>query len=308
MSCLVPFKGKERDMQIFVTGATGFIGSALIPELLAAGHQVVGLTRSSAGAEKLRNAGATTHEGTLEDAASLTRGAERADAVIHLAFDHDFSNYEANCHKDATAIAALGKALSGSDRPMLITSGIGMGIAAPGELAREDVLDLGHGNPRIASVRAGQELLDHGVNLSTVRLSQIHDTRRQGLVSYLIDVARGMGHAAYVRDREVRWSACHLSDTAQLFRMALGRAERGARYHAVDEEGVSLRDIAQAIGESLRLPVHAVMAQAARDHLGSMAAFATFDMPASSFRTREELGWHPTGPGLLEDIRAMRHT
>ena len=295
-------------MQIFVTGATGFIGSALIPELLAFGHQVVGLTRSSAGTERLRNAGATAHEGTLEDATSLTRGAERADAVIHLAFDHDFSNYEANCRKDATAIAALGKALAGSDRPMLITSGIGMGIAAPGELAREDVLDLGHENPRIASERAGQELLDQGVNLSTVRLPQIHDTRRQGLVSYLVDIARAVGHAAYVGNGEVRWSACHLSDAAQLFRMALDRAERGARYHAVDEEGVSLRDIARAIGESLKLPVRGVLAQTAEDHLGPMAAFATFDMPASSTRTREALGWHPSGPGLLEDIRAMHHT
>lgn len=293
-------------MEIFVTGATGFIGSALIPELLAAGHQVVGLTRSAEGAETLLNAGATAHEGTLEDRASLTRGAERADAVIHLAFDHDFSNYQNNCRKDAAAIAALGKALAGSDRPMLITSAIGMGIAAPGELSREDVLDLGHGNPRIASERAGQELLDQGVNLSTVRLSQIHDRRRQGLVSYLIDIARARGHAAYVGEGGVRWSACHLGDAARLFRMALDRAERGARYHAVDEEGVSLRAIAEAIGDRFGLPVKGVTSEDAERHLGAMAAFATFHMPASSSLTQNTLGWRPAGPGLLEDIRAMR--
>ncbi|QEE44555.1 SDR family oxidoreductase [Rhizobium sp. WL3] len=292
-------------MQIFVTGATGFIGSALIPELLAAGHQVVGLTRSAEGAEKLLNAGATAHEGTLEDMASLTRGAERADAVIHLAFDHDFSNYQDNCRKDAAAIAALGKALAGSDRPMLITSGIGMGIAVPGELSREDVLDLGHQNPRIASERAGQELLEKGVNLSTVRLSQIHDRRRQGLVSYLVDIARGSGYATYVGHGQVRWSACHLSDAARLFRLAIDRAERGARYHAVDEEGVSLRAIAEAIGDSFGLPVQGVTADDAERHLGPMAAFATFDMPASSSLTQDRLGWRPAGPGLLEDIRAQ---
>jgi nucleoside-diphosphate-sugar epimerase len=294
-------------MQIFLTGATGFIGSAVIPELLAAGHQVIGLTRSVDGVERLRKAGATAYLGTLEDPASLTRGADNADAVIHLAFDHDFSNYQANCLKDAAAIAALGKAFLDSDRPMLITSGIGMGIASPGLTAREDVLDLDHPNPRIASEQAGQALLQAGVNLTTVRLSQIHDTRRQGLVSYLIEIARTQGKAAYVKDVPARWSACHLSDTARLFRLALEKAEPGARYHAVDEEGIHLGDIAEAIGEALSLPVQAVSAAEAGQHLGPMAAFATFDMPASSSWTQTTLGWKPTGPGLLQDIKAMRH-
>ncbi|KQW29047.1 NAD-dependent dehydratase [Rhizobium sp. Root274] len=292
-------------MLIFVTGATGFIGSAVVPELLAAGHQVLGLTRSEEGAAKMRAAGVEAHLGTLEDPASLTRGAEKADAVIHLAFDHDFSNFQANCQKDAVAIAALGKALIGSDRPLLITSGVGMGIAAHGELAREDVLDLDHRNPRIASERAGQALLDDGVNLSTMRLSQIHDTRRQGLVTFLIDIARAKGRAAYIGDGATRWSACHLGDTARIFRLALDRAERGARYHAVAEEAVSLRDIAGAIGEALDIPVASLTPEQAQDHFGPMIGFTTLDMPASSARTRATLGWEPVGPDLLSNIRAL---
>ncbi len=292
-------------MQIFITGATGFIGSAVIPELLAAGHQVLGLTRSEQGADRLRAMGAEAHQGTLEDLDSLSRGADRADAVIHLAFDHDFSNYEANCRKDADAIEALGKPLVGSDRPMLITSAIGMGIATPGELAKETVLDLQHKNPRIASEKAGQDLLQAGVNLITIRLSQIHDIRRQGLVSYLIDAARARNSAAYVGTGDARWSACHVSDAALLYRLALEKGERGARYHAVDEEGISLRNIAHAIGERFKLPVQSVTEEQAPDYLGAMSGFATFDMPASSVLTQAALGWKPTGPGLLEDIRAM---
>ncbi len=292
-------------MQIFLTGATGFIGSAVIPQLRAAGHQVLGLTRSEQGADLLRAMGAEAHLGTLEDLDGLTRGAERADAVIHLAFDHDFSNYQANCLKDAEAIAALGKPLVGSDRPMLITSAIGMGIATPGELAKETVLDLQHGNPRIASEKAGQDLLQAGVNVITIRLSQIHDTRRQGLVSYLIDAARARNSTAYVGDGAARWSTCHVSDAALLYRLALEKGERGARYHAVDEEGVSLRTIAGVIGEHFDLPVQSVTAEQAADYLGAMAGFATFDMPASSVLTQAALGWTPIGPGLLDDIRSM---
>ncbi len=292
-------------MRIFVTGATGFIGSAVLPDLLAAGHQVLGLTRSEEGAEKLRAAGAEAHLGTLEEPESLTHGAEQADAVIHLAFDHDFSRFAANCEKDAAAIAALGEAFAGSDRPILITSGIGMGIAASGQLAREDVLDVEHGNPRIASELAGRKLLDKGVNLSTMRLSQIHDTKRQGLVSYLIDIARQKGCAAYVGDGSTRWSACHLTDTARLFRLAIEKADRGARYHAVAEEEISLSEIAKAISRGLGLPAKSVSPEQAGEFLGPMSGFARLDMPASSARTRKALGWEPTGPGLLEDLAAM---
>lgn len=292
-------------MRIFVTGATGFIGSAVLPELLAAGHQVLGLTRSEEGAAKLRAAGAEAHLGTLEEPKSLTQGAEQADAVIHLAFDHDFSRFAANCEKDAAAIAALGEAFAGSDRPILITSGIGMGIAASGQLAREDVLDVEHGNPRIASELAGRKLLDKGVNLSTMRLSQIHDTKRQGLVSYLIDIARQKGCAAYVGDGSTRWSACHLTDTARLFRLAIEKADPGSRYHAVAEEEISLSEIAKAISRGLGLPAKSVSREQAGEFLGPMSGFAHLDMPASSARTREALCWEPTGPGLLEDLAEM---
>lgn len=294
-------------MRIFVTGATGFIGSAVIPELLAAGHQVIGLTRSPEGAAKLQAKGVEVHQGTLEDPQTLTRGAEKADAVIHLAFDHDFSDFPANCRKDAAAIAALGTPLIGSERPLLITSAVGMGTPAPGEIAREDVLNLEQRNPRTASERAGQDLLERGVNVMAIRLSQIHDTRRQGLVSYLIDIARARGEAVYVGQGDTCWSACHIGDTARLYRLAAERAKRGERYNAVAEEGISMRGIAEAIGKSLNLPVRSITPEQAAEQLGAMAHFAVLDMAASSAWTQAELAWTPSGPSLLEDLAAMRH-
>ncbi|AOG08605.1 SDR family oxidoreductase [Agrobacterium sp. RAC06] len=292
-------------MRIFVTGATGFIGSAVIPELKAAGHQILGLTRSAEGAGKLRAQGVEVHQGMLEEPQTLTRGAEKADAVIHLAFDHDFSDYAANCRKDAAAIAALGASLAGSDRPLLITSAVGIGTPAPGEMAREDVLNLDQRNPRTASERAGQDLLEQGVNVSAIRLSQIHDTRRQGLVSYLIDIARAKGEAVYVADGEARWSACHIGDAARLYRLATEKATPGARYNAVDEEGIRIRYITETIGESLNLPVRSIAPGEAGEELGAMAHFAVLDMAASSASTRVELGWAPSGPSLLADLAAM---
>ncbi|MBO3761089.1 SDR family oxidoreductase [Ciceribacter sp. L1K22] len=294
-------------MRIFVTGATGFIGSALIPELKAAGHQVVGLTRSEEGAAKLRAQEVEVHRGTLEEPETLTRGAEQADAVIHLAFDHDFSDFPANCRKDAAAIAALGGPLIGSDRPLLITSAVGMGTRAPGEVAREDVLNLEQRNPRTATERAGQDLLERGVNVTAIRLSQIHDTRRQGLVSFLLDIARGRGQAAYVGEGDARWSACHVADAARLYRLAAEKATSGARYNAVHEEGIRMREIAEAIGKSLDLPVRSIAPDEAADEFGAMAHFAVLDMVASSAWTQAQLGWTPSGPSLLDDLAAMRH-
>ncbi|MDZ7873991.1 MAG: SDR family oxidoreductase [Rhizobium sp.] len=292
-------------MRIFLTGATGFIGSALIPELLSAGHQVLGLTRSAEGAAQLQALGAEAHQGRLEDPDSLTAGASKADAVIHLAFDHDFSNYLANCQKDAEAIAALGRGIAGSDRPMLITSGIGIGSPAPGEIAVETVLDLNHPTPRIASELAAKDLVEAGLNVSTVRLSQIHDTHRQGLVSYLIDIARAKGFAAYVGDGATCWSACHLSDAVRLFRLAIEAAEPGQRYHAAGEEGVSLCDIATAIARSLDIPTVSIDAEEAKLHFGSMAGFAGLDMRASSVLTQQRLGWAAQGPSLIASLDAL---
>jgi nucleoside-diphosphate-sugar epimerase len=293
-------------MRVFLTGATGFIGSRLVPELIQAGHQVLGLTRSEEGARALLAAGAEPHRGNLEDLDSLRSGAAQADGVVHTAFDHDdFSNFVANCAKDRRAIEALGSALTGSDRPLLITSGIGFGCPAPGQPATEDVFNTDHANPRIASELAGAALLDQGVNVGVVRLPQVHDTVKQGLITYMIALAREKGVSAYVGDGLIRWSAGPVRDAARLYRLALERREAGARYHAVAEEGVTLRAIAEAIATGLTVPVAAVGPEATEDHFGWLSAFVTLDMPASSAQTRARLGWHPNGPGLLTDLARM---
>nr|WKF61446.1 Aurachin B dehydrogenase [Paraburkholderia busanensis] len=294
-------------MRIYLTGATGFIGSALVAELIGAGHQVIGLTRSDAGAKALLDAGAEVHRGTLEDPASVRSGAEDADAVIHAAFDHDFSRFVENCEKDKRVIAALGAALAGSGRPLLITSGTGMGSGEHGELAREDVLNTGHPNPRIASEIAGNALLDAGINVSVVRLPQVHNPYKQGLISPLVEIARAKGVSAYVGEGRNRWPAGHLSDVARLYRLAVEKGERGARYHAVGEEGVSSREIAEALGRGLKLPTVSIHPDEAAAHFGWMGMFVGLDMPASSAKTQASLGWHPSGPSLIDDLNEERY-
>ncbi|WP_440980991.1 SDR family oxidoreductase [Shinella sumterensis] len=292
-------------MRVFLTGATGFIGSRILGELLDGGHEVIGLTRSDAGANELARAGASAHIATLDDPARLARGAENADAVIHTAFDHDFTNFVANCEKDRRVIAALGSVLKGSDRPMLITSGVGLGNPGNGEPAREDVFDAHHRNPRIASELAGQEQLEAGVNIGVVRLPQVHDTVKQGLISPYIAMAREKGVAAYVGEGANRWAAAHVSDVATLYVLALARAERGARYNAVAEEGIAMRDIVGVVAAGLGLPVVSLSPDEAQRHFGWFSLFAAADISASSALTRQKLGWVPTGPGLLDDLRAM---
>jgi nucleoside-diphosphate-sugar epimerase len=294
-------------MRIFLTGATGFIGSALVPELIAAGHQVIGMTRSDTGARALADAGAEVHRGTLEDTASLRDGAAKADAVIHAAFDHDFSNFVANCEKDQRAIAALASSLTGSDRPLLITSGTGMGSGEHGEPASEDVFNAHHPNPRIATERAGHALLDAGINVSVMRLPQVHNPFKQGLISPLVAIAREKGVVAYVGDGRNRWPAGHLSDVARLYRLAIEKREPGARYHAVGEEGVSSREIAASLGRGLNLPVVSISQDEAAAHFGWMAMFVGLDMPASSALTQARLGWKPTGPTLISDLDQARY-
>ncbi|WP_186067409.1 SDR family oxidoreductase [Burkholderia gladioli] len=289
-------------MRIFLTGATGFIGSALVPELIQAGHQVLGMTRSEAGAQALRAAGAEAHHGTLEDPDSLSRGAAQADAVIHAAFDHDFSNFVANCEKDKRAIAALGSALKGSNRPLLITSGTGVGSGEHGEPASEDVFNTRHPNPRIGSEEAGNALLEAGVNVSVMRLPQVHNPYRQGLVSPLVAIARDKGVVAYVGEGNNRWPAGHLSDAVRLYRLAIEKAQPGARYHAVGEEGIRSREIAEVFGRGLKLPVVSIEPGEAAAHFGWMAMFVQLDMPASSALTQARLGWKPTGPTLIADL------
>lgn len=292
-------------MRVFLTGATGFIGSRIVPELTAAGHEVVGLTRSEEGARLLAAAGAKAYRGTLEDPGSLRAGADAADAVIHTAFDHDFSNFVANCEKDRRVIEALGSALKGSNRPLLITSGTGMGGAGTGRLASEDVFDTEHPNPRVASELAGAALLEAGINVSVVRLPQVHDTVKQGLVTPYVALAREKGVVAYLGEGTNRWPAAHVLDVARLYRLALEKGEPGARYHAVAEEGVPVREIAQVLGEGLGVPVVSLAPEKAAEHFGWLAMFVGLDLRASSALTRERLGWRPEGPGLIDDLKRM---
>jgi nucleoside-diphosphate-sugar epimerase len=292
-------------MRVFLTGATGFIGSRILPELLAAGHQVLGLTRSQAGARALAEQGAEVHRGTLEDLDSLRAGAEQADAVIHTAFDHDFSNFLANTQKDGRAIQALGEPLKGSNRQLIVTSGVGLGSPGPGHPADEDVFDAHHPNPRILSETTGQALLDAGVDVRVVRLPQVHDTVKQGLITPYVAIAREKGFVAYLGEGANRWSAAHVLDVAKLYQLALDKGQAGARYNAVDEEGVPVREIAEVVGAGLGVPVRSVSQEEAAGYFGWLALFAGADMPASSTKTRARLGWQPNGPGLIADLQGM---
>jgi len=289
-------------MRVFVTGATGFIGAAVVEELTAAGHQVLGLARSEASARALGAAGAAVHRGDLENLESLKSGADAADGVIHLAFIHDFSKFAENSEIDRRAIVALGSALKGSNRPLLVTSGLG--LLAPGRIATEDDKPA-PGFPR-ASEAAADALAADGVNASVMRLPQVHDPLKQGLVTYAIAIYREKGVCAYVGDGSNRWPAAHVLDVARLYRMAVERAERGAKYHAVAEEGVPVRDIADAIGRRLKLPVKSIAPEEVQAFFGWLGMFAGLDGPASSAQTRKKLGWQPTGPGLIADLDRLQ--
>lgn len=295
-------------MRIFLTGATGFIGSHIVPELIEAGHQVLGLTRSDAGAKALVEAGVEPYRGTLEEPDSLKAGAAQADAVIHTAFDHDFANFLANCEKDSRVIKAIGGALAGTDKPLVITSGTGMGNAELGKPAMENVFNLEHPNPRAASEIAGAELSAAGVKVIVMRLPQVHDTHKQGLVSPLLDVARAKGVSAYVGEGRNGWPAAHVTDVARLYRLAVEQGKAGERFHAVDEEAVSARELATALGEGLGVPVVSVSPEQAGEHFGWLGMFASLDMPASSAWTRQRLGWRPEGPGMIADLKRMDYS
>ena len=286
-------------MKVFLTGATGFIGTALIPELIGAGHQVLGLARSDAGAKALMTAGAEVHRGDLEDLETLRSGAAHSDGVIHAGFVHDFSRFKEVCEIDRRAIEALGSVLAGSDRPLIVTSGVA-GLAKPGQLATEDqVVPSDYPLPRVSEQTA---LALKGVSASVMRLPQVHDPIKQGLVTYLIALAREKGLSAYVGEGRNRWAAAHVSDVARLYRLALEKHEAGAKYHAVAEEGVPMKDIAESIGRGLKLPVKSLSLEEAAAHFGWLTMFAAADLSASSEITRNKLDWNPTGPSLISDL------
>jgi len=291
-------------MKVFVTGATGFIGSALVPELIQAGHQVLGMTRSEKGADALAKAGAEVHHGTIEDIESLKAGAAQADAVIHLAFNHDFSQFQKNCEDDRRAIEAMGETLAGSGKPFIGTAGVIVGKPVPGHPVDEDDEKPNDGFPRM-SEEATLATVDKGVKGIVMRLSQIHNPYRQGLVSFMIQIALQKKTVAYVGDGHFRWAAAHVSDTARLYRLALEKGEAGSRWHAVGEEGVPAKDICDALGRRLNLPVVSISPEEASAHFGVLGHFMALDVPASNNKTRERLGWNPTGPGLIEDLNNL---
>jgi nucleoside-diphosphate-sugar epimerase len=290
-------------MRVFVTGATGFIGSAVVRELLSAGHEVVGLARSDEGAASLTAAGAGVHRGSLTDPGSLSGGAAAADGVVHTAYIHDFSptgDPVAAAQVDGRAIEALGEALAGSGRPLVVASGL---VVVPGRLAtEEDDAPENPVHPRV-SEPAALGFADRGVRVSVVRLApSVHGEGDYAFIPAVIGIARGKGLSAYVGDGSNRWAAVHRLDAAHLFRLALEEAPAGTRLHAVGDEGVPFRDIANVIGQHLNLPVTGVSRDEAQAHFGSFANFVAADMPASSALTQKELGWHPVQPGLIADL------
>jgi nucleoside-diphosphate-sugar epimerase len=286
-------------MRVFVTGASGFIGSAVVSELIDAGHQVVGLARSDSSAQALKAAGAQVHRGDLDDVEGLRTGAQSADGVIHLAFNHDFTAYNGAAETDRRAIDALGEVLAGSDRPFVVTSGLA-GFA-PGRTVTED--DAADPNSPRASERAALAFTARGVRVSVLRLPPtVHGEGDHGFVPRLIDIAREKGVSAYPGDGSNRWPAVHRFDAARLFRLALEASPAGARLHAIGDEGVPVRDIAGVIGRGLALPVTAVSPEKAADHFGWLGGFFSLDVAASSTWTRQQLGWQPTHIKLIEDL------
>lgn len=288
-------------MRIFVTGATGFVGTAVVRELKGAGHSVLGMARSDAGAAALAAQGVDVHRGELTDLDSLVAGAKACDGVAHLAFIHDFSRFMENIEIDRRAVEAMLDALQGSGRPFVLTSGIAM--IAPGSVATED--DAAPDQGRGATEHLVRAAADRGVRTSVVRLPPItHDVGDGGFLGRLIQIARERSVSAYVGEGGSRWPAGHRADAARIYRLALEKGEAGAVYQAVAEEGLPTRDIAAAIGEALGLPIASVPAEQAAEHFGFLGGFMALDLPASSALTRERLGWRPTHAGLLADIAA----
>ena len=295
-------------MRVFVTGATGFIGTELVKELIAAGHQVRGLARSDASAEQLKVAGAEVHRGDLRDLDSLRSGATGMDAVVNLAFNHDdMSKFAENGRDERNAIEVLGSVLEPGTL-LVVTSGTGLASGGPGHLRLESDPPLSTEAIPRQPEEVARAVAERGVRVGIVRLPQVHDTRKQGLVPFLTEAARQKGVSAYVGDGGNRWAAAPLADVAHLYYLAVERTGPGVTvYHAVQEEGVPLREIAETIGKGLKVPVVSLDKDKASEHFGWLAHFAGLDMPASSEWTRKTLGWEPTGPGMIEDLTNMKY-
>ena len=294
-------------MRVFVTGASGFIGSAIVPELISAGHQVLGLARSDAAAQSLIAAGAQVLRGNLEDGDSLRSGVAQSDAVVHTAFNHDFSRFQANCEVERRAIEAMAGALAGSSRPMIISSGVA--LLAPGRLSTEDLAaDPNSPVPRVVTEVTADALAARGLHISVIRLAPtVHGDGDHGFVPMLINMAREKGVAVYVGDGNNRWPAVHRLDAARVFRLALENNAIGGRYHAIAEEGVPFREIATVIGHRLNIPVVSKTPDEAQSHFGWFAHFASIDAPASSRKTREVLGWEPRQVELIADLERGKY-
>jgi nucleoside-diphosphate-sugar epimerase len=295
-------------MRVFVTGATGWIGTAVIEELIEAGHQPLGLARSEEGARALAASGASVQRGDLDDIDSLREGAAACDGVIHTAFKHDFAQFQANADLDRRVIEAIGDVLAGSDRPFVTTSGTLMvAMVAPGRLGTER--DAPPASvPRVPSELATLSLADRGVRSSVIRLPpSVHGDGDRGFMPRIIDIAREKRVSAYIGDGANRWPAVHRFDAARLFRLALERGEAGSRYHAIGDEGIPIRALADVIGRQLNLPTASKTADEAADHFGFLAMFLGLDAPASAALTREALGWNPTRRGLLADLEDGRY-
>jgi nucleoside-diphosphate-sugar epimerase len=289
-------------MRVFVTGATGFVGSAVVEELLGAGHQVLGLVRSDASAKALAATGAAVHRGGVEDLDSLRQGAEQADGVIHTAFIHDFSKFKESCEIDRRAIAALGATLEGSDRPLIVTSGTGL-LSLGRRATEDDAAPAGGMNPRIASEESAAAVKARGVNISVMRLPpSVHGDGDHGFVPMLIAMAREKGVSAYIGDGSNVWSAVHRGDAARLYRLAVEKGVGLTRYHAVAEEGIPFKEIATVIGRRLNIPVVSKSPEEAAQHFTWFAHFAAMNSLSSSAKTQQATGWNPTGPGLIADI------
>jgi len=296
-------------MRVLLTGATGFIGSYLVAELIDAGHHVVGLSRSDAGAEALTRTGAEVLRGDVNDRDRLRTAAAGADGVIHAAFNHDFANAKQNSEDDRKVIETLGAALAGSDRPLVITSGTGLSRSKTGApVVETDDHVTSAEFPRAASEEAADALIAAGGHVMVMRLPQVHDTRRAGRITWHIELARQRGRVAYVGAGRNRLPAVHVSDAVRLYRLALENGRAGARYNAVAEEGVALRDIADAIGAGLKIPVESIAPEEAPEYFGWMAQLVTLDLAASGTLTRQQLAWNPTGPDLLTDLRNMDYS